>query len=53
LIGYVLLVAKRRRTIDKFLSALAAILVLSMGLFIIEAAGEAAPREEILVALLR
>lgn len=53
LIRYVRLAAKRRGAIDVALSALVAVLVLSMGLLIIMAAGDAVPRDEILIALSR
>ncbi len=53
LIRYVQWVAKRRWTVDAALSTLAAVLVLAMGFLIFTAAGDAAPRDEILIALLR
>jgi hypothetical protein len=53
LIGYVLLAAKQRWTVDVSLSALVSVLVFLLGLLILDAAGEAATREEIQVALLR
>lgn len=53
LIRYALLIAKRRSTVDGSLSALAAVLVLLVGILLIEVAGDAAPRDEIQIALLR
>jgi hypothetical protein len=53
LIRYVVSAAKRRWTAEVALSALAAVLVLSMGLLIIKVTGDAPPRDETQLALLR
>jgi hypothetical protein len=53
LIRYVQLIAKRRGSVDIPLAAMIAVVALTMCLLIFKSASDAAPREEIQIALLR